>query len=174
MKFFTLDLYTRTCSRNDRVADAAHAEWEQALARYERRLRKIWPELTPGLRRLSRESGLHDAALVFFWRRGPSCFLGARPEQAPEKVICLRYSLVADPLVEYEVFPKELQSSGPIFLYDEIDPASTKGRKCFSHTILWGNGMSVGLLFRNVKVEVVDSLYQTGEPRTHSSLPQPA
>ena len=64
MKFFTHNLLARYGSDNDSVADAAHAEWENANRKYLQRLEQFRGVLPRGARSLLHKYCLHDARLL--------------------------------------------------------------------------------------------------------------
>jgi hypothetical protein len=174
MKYFTPELHARTCSANDTTANVAHAEWETALDRYERRLKKIRADLTPGVRKLIDDLRLHDAQLLYFGRSDDRCFLALQTDQAPETIVSLEYSLGANPIIERNALPTNLQTKGCFFLYDEVDLTTRNGRNAFTHSILFTDGLHIRLKFSDVIVRVVDPLVQVPQLSGKMALSRPA
>jgi len=170
MKYFTPELHTRTSSLDDGQADAAHEEWEKAVKRYEKRLAKIRPAFTSGLKKLTGELRLHDAQLLFFGQREDRCILVFRPEQSPKTMVWLEYAMAAEPVIETDVLPQDLQTNGCFFLYDEIDLMLRNGQRIFSHTILFTNGLHVRLNFRDIKIHAADQLVKVPETTSKKAV----
>lgn len=174
MKYFTPDLHSRTCSKDDAVADAAHAEWETALERYEKRLQRIRPVLTPGVRQLAEGLRLHDARLLLLGRSNDRCYLALQTESVPAAIVSLEYFLTADPRIETDAIPVSLRTTGCLFLYDEVDVTSRNGKQTFSQCILFTNGLHLRLKFSDVSVRVVDSLLELPDAVTGRVMARPA
>jgi hypothetical protein len=160
MKHFTPELHARTSSLDDAVADAANAEWGRALARYERRQKRIQPLFTPGLKKLTSELRLHDARLVFLAQAGDRCVVVLQPEQAGHCAVWLEYALVQNPVIQKDALPEKLRTSACCFLYDEVDVTARNEDKVFSQSILFTNGLHVYLRFRDVKVRLANQLVE--------------
>ena len=174
MKYFTAELHGRTCSANDAAANAAHAEWETALDRYERRLTKIRSALTPGVRTLIDKVRLHDAQLLYLGTSENRCFLALQSDQTSATIVSLEYALLASPIIERNAFPATLQTTGCCFLYDEVDLAARNGRRAFTHSILFSNGLQIRLKFSEVTVRVVEPLVQFPLLSDKTALSRPA
>ena len=174
MKYFTPELHVRTCSANDTIANAAHAKWENALERYERRLKEIRAAFTPGVRQLVDDLRLHDAQLLYLGRSEDRCFLALQTDQTPATIVSLEYSLIGNPVVERNTLPADLQTIGGCFLYDEVDLAARNGRNVFTHAILFTNGLHIRLKFSDVAVHVVKPLVQVSEPSRNAAVARPA
>ena len=173
MKYFTPNLHARFCSLQEEGA-AAHAEWEHVLTRYEKRIRKIRSELPSGLQKLCGELHLHDADLVCMLRHADSCILVLRLEPPSTDVVLLDYALVRDPLIETDVLPGEVRSSRPQFMYDEVDMLRRNGRKEFTHSILFSNGLHVQLRCRDLRVQIAKQLFLATGTLTTSAVSQSA
>src|SRR5262249_38355655 len=100
MKYFTPELLARCRSTDDEVADDAADKWEQALAAYKTRLRKIRSHLPLGVRQLLRRASLHDAQCLVITTSGSGAekelfltFRLAGSSQQPAGGVELRYRL---------------------------------------------------------------------------------
>src|SRR4051794_26690006 len=99
MKYLKPELLARCRSLNDDVADAAAAEWEQALAAYRARVRAIRHQLPSGARVLLSRFSLHDAKVraIAFGGKRPTLDLVIRLEgiaSEPGALLELSYLLV--------------------------------------------------------------------------------
>jgi hypothetical protein len=173
MKYFPPDLYVRFCSRDDEVADQAHAAWEKAQARYEKHLKAIRPALPRGVQKMVENLRLHDAELLALWQGEKNCLLELRLDAPPSDLVFLDYKLTQDPVLEMDVLPAELRSRGTLFLYDEVDVTRPRGKEnAYTHSILFGNGLSLRLTFTDVKIRVVKQLFPA--PERHAGVSQSA
>jgi hypothetical protein len=174
MKYFTPELHARTCSANDKVADAAHTEWERAMQRYEKRLARIRPHLTSALRRLVDEIRLHDAQLLYLGTSEDRCCLALQTDAERPTVVSLEYVLAAKPIIESNTLAAGLRTADCLFLYDEVDCMPRNGRTIFNHSILFSNGLHLRLKFSDVAVHIVDPLVQVLPPAAKAALAQTA
>src|SRR5207249_212513 len=69
MKYFTPELYMMGQAEDNETANEADRLWDEALDRYERRLKEIRPEMPERVRALN-ELLLHDAVVQSMYRRG--------------------------------------------------------------------------------------------------------
>jgi hypothetical protein len=128
------------------------------MDRHEKRLVKIRPAFTAGLRTLTDGLRLHDALFLFLGRSESRCHLALQTDQDPATIVSLEYSLLAEPLIKRDVLPAKLRINGSFFLYDEIDLASRNGHNAFTHSILFADGMYLRLRFSDVSVRLVEPL----------------
>src|SRR4051812_34465166 len=61
MKYFKPELLARVRSSDDNVAEVAAVEWEEAVAAYQARFKKIRDKLPGDVRRLLSKVSLHDS-----------------------------------------------------------------------------------------------------------------
>jgi hypothetical protein len=163
MKFFTPDLYVRFNSRDEDAALEAHEEWERRIKRYQRRYKKIEPQLPPMLRKFHDEQCLHDADVF-----APALLSGNAPWKPPEVVIVaqqintlfpefvntlaiLQYTITTDPVIEVPVQSEVFNRVQPIWLYEEVDVVEPG---IFSHEILISDGRVIKLLFRDFNYHI--------------------
>jgi hypothetical protein len=160
LKYFTPELHAKTCSENNVIADAAHAEWEKALERYEKRQAKIRPQMPRNVRILSEKLRLHDALLLFLGRSEDRCHLTLQTEEHHARIVSLEYAVLVEPVIEVNTLPIELQTNGCCFLYDEVDLVSRAGQNSFTHSILFSNGLHLRLRFRDLAIRFLDPLIE--------------
>jgi hypothetical protein len=173
VKFFTPDLLIRFGSEDDAIANAAQEEWERQNDRYLKRLAEIRSALPRSARSFIRHSCPHDARLLVLGARKDlrmiSLFLEL--DDATETGLQLTYDLARKP--ELLKHPELSEKGTPIeWLYDEFDVKKVRGRRVFTHSILFTGGRELRLSFHKLhlmpyeKVVVqerggdLDSLYE--------------
>src|SRR5438132_9865325 len=109
MKYFTAELMARLGSPDDAVANAAAAEWDQILERYEHRLQQIRAEM-PQHDREYNDLLLHDADILSIARRGDQFIVVLRKDITPRDVLILTYTLTAEPLINMNSLPTDESS----------------------------------------------------------------
>jgi hypothetical protein len=120
MKYFTPELYIRLQDDTEEGMDAADASWEQARARYQRRLRQIHPRLPKGLHELLENHYLHDAEVLSMGRRGHTFVIGLRLDTPPRELLILNYRLTEEPIINKEALPAAYRSGHVEWMYDEV------------------------------------------------------
>jgi hypothetical protein len=157
VNFFTPQRLLRLQDRSDeRHFLSALAEWEQALADYQRQLGEIRGRLPADLQRLLDTVALHDARVLDMWWGGRSQFtITLHPEADPSRLVVLTYSLAEPPVVEKDLLPQAVRSLPTSWLYDELALANDDGSggPVFRHSILLSDGREVQLLFRKATVK---------------------
>jgi hypothetical protein len=156
LKYFTRELYLKSNSREDVVANEAEEEWERAIHGYQKRLRQIKSKLPPEARMLTKMS-LHDAELVGKPLESASGQWGliavcGGMGIGKSTIHLLRYELVdrMERISQDAAWP--FSNKQVSWLYDEVDlSAQHKGR--FVHRILFSDGGVVVVLFKNVKID---------------------
>jgi hypothetical protein len=161
MKYFTPDLVIRFGSDDDQVANAAAAEWEEVVGRYEQRLQQILSEMPRHLREFAESLLLHDADVWSLARQDGRLLMVLCKDIAPRDVVLLTYQLVAEPIIDKAALPPEHCSSVMQFLYDEIDLSKESGQRIYTQSILFSNGWEVQLQFTDVRVELAEPVYPT-------------
>lgn len=158
MRFFTPDLYLRSNSPDDRVADEANAEWDGAIEAYRKDLAGLREQLPPAVQKLA-DACFHDAELfdagdeveaMPAWPPGPywtaysMMFLRRRDEG-----IMLVYRLW-DAVRQYAASEDWPFSKEQVYwLFDEIAGESGAPRT-YWHRVLLSDGRVLEIPFVNV------------------------
>ena len=161
MKYFTPSLYGRMQAIVEDEVEAAHAEWERAVDRYERRLSKIRPTLPKPLRYLLEDLYLHDANVLSLARNGDKFVIVLELEVPPKNLVVITYTLAGKPVIDFAALPPEHCTTHPLWMYDEVNVSQ---KRLYSHEILFSNGWHVRLRFRAVEVVVAHRLQQPEAP----------
>lgn len=157
MKYFTPELLARYGSPDDRVADAAHAEWEAATERYQEHLRSVEHELPRRLRRLLRRYYLHDAGVPFVGVADQVLHLTVELDAPPRDTLFLRYRLVSEPQVESHSLAK--YDAQPLtWLYDELDVVRGGAFPVIEQRILFSNGRELTIRFQDLNYSTARAL----------------
>jgi hypothetical protein len=151
-------MYVRMQSLTQHEIEAAHADWEHAVDRYERRLRRIRPKLPKSLRYLLDNLYLHDADVLSIAHNGDTFVIVLQSEVLPKDLVVVTYKLAGKPVLDFAALPREHCTTHIQWMYDEVDVVSPK--KLYSHEILFSNGWHVRLRFRAVEVIVAHRLLQ--------------
>src|SRR5437868_1132835 len=148
MKFFTPELIERLGSLDDVDADAADAEWENAIDRHENQLEAIRDRLPASLRYARDSFYFHDADVLAMGRQGQAFVIVLRLDVPPRDLVILNYQLVEEPLINREALPPDHRCNYMQWMYDEIGWVS--GEKQYAtHSILFSNGWEVELHLRD-------------------------
>src|SRR5919197_1045369 len=97
MKYFTPELLKRFNSRDDEIADAAHADFERAATAYKEQLDKIDEKLPDNVRRLLSDFYLHDAKVMLFLVRDNVFSIFLTPEGQRDESLMIRYLVTGKP-----------------------------------------------------------------------------
>jgi hypothetical protein len=173
MKYFTPELIERLGSSDDAIADAAQAEWEDAVDRHEAQLQAIRPHLPPALAHLWDNYHLHDADVLAMGRQGCSLLIVLRLDVPPRDLLVLNYELAEDPKIDPDHLPAEARCPLPQWLYDEIGwvPGSPGYA---THTVLFSNGWQIELHLRDLQVMPVQPLLPDSSAPVVTPVPQSA
>ena len=144
--------------------NAADADWERAVADYERHVESIRPKLTESIRHLLDEYYLHDAEVFFMGQTGDNLVIALRLEIPPRNFLVLTYMLLEPPNVMATNWPGENLSSRALWLVDEID-LGVNAEPNYRQSILFSNGWQVQLNFRDVQIVTVKALLPEPVPR---------
>lgn len=157
MKYFTPELHVRLQADGPRAMDAADAEWEQALAKYQRRLKSIRPKLPASACEFLDEARLHDAEVLWMGQSGT--FFGVLLRLDPPSIAALGlyYSGARDVHFDREAIPREFSGARMLWMYDEVDVGAEDGS--FRHSVLFGDGSLLELEAREVHVTSLDTIY---------------
>jgi hypothetical protein len=164
MKYLTPDLLARFRSLDDSVAEAASAEWQRQCEAYNKHLKEIRTDLSPGVRRLLRRHQFHDAKVLTMASDEVPHFsffleMNEPTEEGGKKRLELRYRLVGGVGKGYEMVEHNvLAGDGKPFgwwLYDEFDV--NKGDvPAMTHSILFTGGGEIRLTFYSVNCRRLD------------------
>jgi hypothetical protein len=156
MKYFTPDLLERLASPDEKVADAADAEWEGALVRWRRHWQKIRPALPEAVRRFEDQHVcLHDAQVLSMAGVGETFVVVVRREPPSPDVVVLTFTLDAEPVITRDVVPGHGDAGVVTWLYEEWD--LDRSRRCWFEVLL-SNGWSLRLRFRDFQFLVLRQL----------------
>jgi hypothetical protein len=158
MKYFTRDLQERYGSEDDAVADAANAEWEAVLERYERYLQTIANELPEQVRHFT-ELRLHDAVIWSIVRQANKLIMILHKDVPPRDVVILTYTLTQEPVIDKEALPAAHRCSTMDFQYDEFELLRDGDRANYAQSIVFGNGWEMSLRFSDVEVALAEPVY---------------
>jgi hypothetical protein len=163
MKYFTPELMARIGSPDETVANAAEAEWDQLLERYEQRLQQLRADMPPNVRALG-DLLLHDAEVLTIAARGNEFLIVLRKDIPPRDVVLLTFTLAAEPMIDTAALPAEDISPVMQFLYDELDVVREGDQRVYIESILFSSGWEVQLRFRDVQVILADAIYPVVQP----------
>ncbi len=158
MKYFKPELLARYRSSDDRVAEAAATEWEEALAAYQARFKSIRGKLPVGVRRFSKVS-LHDARYLgaALDKQQPLYGLLLQLEGLPgqsAEVLELKYQPVPGPNggihIMMHTSSERKPRKGVWLLYDEFD--LDEAQDFFTHTLLLTGGWEIEIRFLNFSI----------------------
>jgi hypothetical protein len=161
MKHFTPDLIERYGSLDSSVADAADAEWEAALARYDGYLQSITPKLPQHVQQFNRLL-LHDAIVWSIARQDHKLIMVMRMDAPPRDTVILGYTLVNDPVINKEVLSREHRTAVMAYQYDEFELIEENGRQVYAQSIIFANGWEMSLRFSDVQVTLAEPVYPLG------------
>jgi hypothetical protein len=158
MKYFTPELLARYGSPDDRVADAAHAEWEAATEKYQKHFRSIERKLPKRLRGLLRRYYLHDATVTFVGVADQVLHLTLQLDAPPRETIFLRYQLVSEVKMASHALAGNEAAAPPSWQYDEIDIASEGVFPVIEQRILFSNGLELTIQFQDLSYSTARTL----------------
>jgi hypothetical protein len=150
MKYFTPELLARYGSSDDRVANAAQAEWEAATEKYQKHLRSIQRQLPKRLRGFLRRYYLHDAAVRFVGVADQVLHLTLQLDAPPRDTVFLRYRLVSDIKMVSHALSGHDAAQPLSWLYDEVDIASEGVFPVIEQRILLSNGVELTVQFQDL------------------------
>ena len=114
VKYFTREQYLAMQNSDKASLDAADADWEKSVQRYDAYLQMIRPEMPEPVRQLLDGFHLHDARVLSMGRRGNTFVISLQLDVPPNDLLHITYALAGPPEVKQEIFPwvKEVLSSG--------------------------------------------------------------
>jgi hypothetical protein len=157
MKYFTPDLLEQLNSPDPAVANAADAEWDRSLERYEQHLQRLGPQLPESIRTFN-DLLLHDARVYTLARRQDQLLMVLHKDIPPRDLVILSYSLAAEPVIRHDALPPEQRSPVMDYLYNEFDLIAGEDGPLYTESILFSNGWELQLRFRDVQVTLAESL----------------
>ena len=177
MRYFTPELLARYRSPADAVADAAAAEWEQAVAKYNAELDAIRSDLPGGVIALLDRYSLHDAKLlgVLVAAKRPRVSLliqlEGRPNR-PGKVLELRYLVARRPSLSVTTHgnARKALADGNRIQYDEFGKVSDDPAEVFSHSLLLKDGSELRITFVEMQVRRLQRLILPAVERLETLL----
>lgn len=163
MQFFTPDLYVRFNSPDDKIADEANDQWEEAIAKYRKHLDRLSAKLPGPVHRLA-ELCLHDAEIVAMEEDGgvvqstdgvetisptPGVQIGILSARQESKAFSILYVLAGD--IHEQAVPQDwpFSAGSKHLLYDEIDIDGDDPSQ-FVHRLLLSDGRVLEIVFGNV------------------------
>jgi hypothetical protein len=157
MNFFTRDLIERGQSDKARVARAARLQWEKAVVRYRRRWEKIRGAFPLAARRFHDEHAyLHNAELLGMGREGDQFILLLQPEPPAPSLAILTFTLDGLPSIDTQALPQRNGCGRVTWLCEEFD--LDRQKRC-GFEVLFSNGWSVKLRFRDLQYQIAQRLY---------------
>lgn len=151
MKYFTRERYLRLQNSEEGALDAADAEWDDAVARYDAYLQSIRLEMSEPIRQLVDGFYLHDAHVLSMGQRGDTFVISLQLDVPPNDLLTITYTLAGPAEVNKERFPWTKDTHAVAWLYDEIEFIRQGERKHFAHTILFSNGWEITIPFADVQ-----------------------
>jgi hypothetical protein len=149
MKYFTPELLARYGSYDEKVADAAHYDWEQLHAAYLRELDSIREKLPKKLQSLLKNFYLHDAKVAGAFSNKKCFLIVLQLDAQPERVVVVRYELAGKPRILRH--RRASEDEPPLeWLYDEIHQQKGRPSPVFTHAILFTGGWELQLPFRGL------------------------
>jgi hypothetical protein len=127
MKYFTPELLARFRSPDDHVSDKAHDDWDRAIDRYQRRLKKISRRLPTSVKRFRRQLCLHDAHIITLAQRGKQFFIVAELEPPSRTIVFLTVELIAKPKINHAPSLEPHALDYVTWMYEEFGLGRKKG-----------------------------------------------
>lgn len=178
MKYFTRDLIERYgCLDKEGVFLAADAEWEETLARYERELKSIEPELPEHIRVFTNLL-LHDATVWSIACQSDKLIMLLGKDIPPKDVVILTYTLIEEPVIDQNALSAAYRNAVMDFQYDEFELIRERDRQTYAQSILFGNRWEMTLRFSDVQVTLAEPVFPPPDaayaPATTSAVAQSA
>ena len=157
MRFFTPELYVQLQGPDTTDMDAADSQWEDAAAKYERRLAAIREKLPDSALKLLDGSRWHDAEILWMGQAGPFFAILLKLDIPLHGTLLLTYRTVDKVHLNTNAFASEFRSPLMQWMYDEIDLGAAGNS--FRHSILFSNGSQLEVEAHEVQVATVDTFY---------------
>jgi len=151
MKYFTRERYLAMQDCTEAAMDAADADWENAVERYDAYLQTIRAEMPECVRQLLDGFYLHDARVLSMGQRGDRFDISVQLDVPPNDLLHITYALTGSPEVTESTFPWAKESHPVDWLYEEMEWLREEDRNRFVHSILFSNGWEIRLPFRAVQ-----------------------
>jgi hypothetical protein len=171
MKYFTPERYLAFGDFDNTAMDAADADWENAIDRYEAYLQTIRPDMPEPVRQLEDGFCFHDARVLSMGRRDETFLISLQLDTPPNELVTITYTLAGAPVISKEPFADGKDTPFPWWLYEEIEQVGTGDGKHFVYSILFSNGWEITLAFRDVQVSLAEPVYPLpGTVFVHASI----
>ncbi len=159
MNYFTRERYKAQQNFDEAAMDAADADWEDAVERYDAYLQTIRPNLPESVRQLLDGFYFHDARVLSMGQRGDTFVISLQLDVPPNELLTITYALAGPVELQTETFPGVKDSRPPWWLYEEIEVIQEGGSKHFVHSILFDVGWEVRIPFRDVHMTTVNPIF---------------
>jgi hypothetical protein len=159
MKYFTRERYLAQQILDQAAMNAADADWEDAVDRYEAYLQTIRPELPESVRQLLDGFYLQDARVLSMGQRGEIFVIALQLDVPPNELLTITYTLAGPPEVNKQPFADAEGSSPLAWMHEEIEEVRGAGRKHFVHSMLFSNGWEARLPFHDVHLATADPVF---------------
>jgi len=173
MEYFTPELYLRSNSLDDDIADQAQEDWEVALRAYREHIAKLPKRLPSQIRELALGKSHHDYEVVEYSQKvtqtptsdqrfgvhaeiSRAVFVVTLKKQ--DDLELLIYFITRDVEIRPSVNEWPLTEAGePLWLYDEFYAESDRDRDHgYTHCILLSNGVELTIPFCDVMLIPVE------------------
>jgi hypothetical protein len=158
MKYFTPELLAKYGAHDEKVADAAHVEWEGATEKYQNDFRAIQSQLPKKFRALLQRYYFHDARVCFVGIEDQVFHLTLQLDAPPRETLFLRYRIVSEVKMVSHVMVGHDNSQPLTWLYDEVDIASEGVFPVIEHRILLSNGLELAIQFQELSYSSAKTL----------------
>ena len=173
MKYFTRERYLAQQNFDQAAMDAADADWEDAVERYDAYLQTIRPDMPESVRQLLDGFYLHDARVLSMGQRGETFVISLQLDVPPNELLTITYTLAGQPEVKKEPFLAG-ETLPPEWLYEEIERVQAGNQKHFVHSILFSNGWEARLPFQDVHLTTAIPMFPPPRSQTQVMDSAPA
>ncbi len=163
MKYFSPELVNRSRSEDEDISWAAHDEWELAVKRYHRRIKRILKDFPESLRRFEEAPVcLHDAEVLSMGRDGDTFVWVLETEPPGSKPVVLTFTLGEAPSIRTGTIDNAREGRPVYWLYEEWDVDRQK--RCTLEALL-SNGWVVKLVFRDFRYLITEPVLPAADGR---------
>ena len=158
MKYFTRERYLALQNSEKAAIDAADADWENAVERYEAYLQTLRPHMPASVQLLLDGFYLHDARVLSIGQQQDTFVISLQLDVPPNDLLSVTYVLADTLEVKKETFPWVKEAYPVDWLYEELEWVCEGDRKHFVHSILFSNGWEIRLPFREVQTVIASPM----------------